>query len=283
MNNETNLLKRLLKSYPIKILKEVFDIKGLNQKNVIDEILASNNHQVIKNFIFDNFSFLRQHIYIYDITGIINNAWICDEDLYYNESIVNRNDRAINLFFQATYKVFSTETNSLLEVFFYKPVQIRIQNNKLIISINIQERDTANLFPSRSFLVSKNMSDNEILTHIVSKMPLTASLVKTDLNKGIKQLWEEDFVDAAYVQFKKASSTSTESMDENFTLKVKAPDEYKRLLNEPLQKNVLKILGSEDIISHFTSEPCIGRLSFTKFPETLNSIPELINLILSKN
>ncbi|KIC01698.1 hypothetical protein OA88_12635 [Flavobacterium sp. JRM] len=283
MNSETNLLKRLLKSYPIKVLKDVFDIRGLNQKNVIDEILVSNNHEIIKTFIFNNFSFLRQHIYVYDINGTINNNWICDQDLLYNQNIVNQNNRTINLFFKATYQVFSTETNGLMDVFFYKPVQIRLNNNKLIISINIQERDIANLFPTRSFLIKKDMSDHDILTHIIEKMPLTANLVKTDINRGIKQLWEEDFVDAAFVQFKKASSTSTESMDENFTLKVKSPEEYQRLVNEPLQKNVLKILGSDVIISHFTTEPGIGKLSFTKFPETLDSIPDLVDLILSKN
>lgn len=283
MNSERNLLKRLLKAYPVKVLKDVFDITGLSQNEVIEEILNSNSTLVVKNFAFTNFSFLRQHVYIYDITGVMDNAWTCDADLFHNQVAVSANTRIINLIFTATYKVFSIQANGIVDVLYYTPVQIKIINTKLIISINIQERDATSLFDTNTFPISKDMLDDEIIRHIVERMPLTASLTQTDINRGIKQLWEEDFIDAASVKFKKARSTSTEVMDEEFTLKVSMPEVYNSLLNAPLQKNVFKILEREDIISHFTTEPSIGKLSFTKFPENINSIPELINLILSKN
>lgn len=283
MNSERNLLKRLLKAYPVKVLKDVFNITGLSQNEVIEEILNSNSTLVIKNFAFTNFSFLRQHVYIYDISGVMDNAWTCDEDLLHNQNIISANNKIINLLFTARYEVFNVGIAGLTEVLFFTPVQIKIINTKLIISINIQERDVSSLFSTSTFLTKKDMLDDEIINHIVQRMPLTTSLTQTDLNRGIKQLWEEDFIDAAFVKFKKARSTSTEVMDEDFTLKVNMPVEYARLLNEPLQKNVFKILGSEDIISHFTTEPTVGKLSFTKFPENINSIPELVNLILSKN
>jgi hypothetical protein len=283
MNSERNLLKRLLKSYPVKVLKDVFDITGLSQNEVIEQILNSNAPPIIKNFAFNNFSYLRQHVYIYDINGVMPNNWVCENALFHSENLISNNERDINLIFTATYQVYSIGNAGLTDVLFYTPVKIKVYNNKMIVSINIQERDVTNLFPNKCFLANKNMSDDEIILHIIQNMPLTAHLAKTDINRGIKQLWEEDFVDAAYVKFKKSRSTSTEVMDENFTLKVNMPSEYNRLLNEPLQKNVFKILAVDNIISHFTTEPSVGKLSFTKFPENINSIPSLILLILSKN
>lgn len=283
MNNERNLLKRLLKAYPVRVLKDVFDITGLSQNEVIEEVLNSNSTMIIKNFAFTNFSHLRQHVYIYNITGVMDNNWICDNDVYHNQKNIAPKSRTINLLFKATYKVFNPQTTAIEDILFYTPVQIRIINTKLIISINIQERDATSFFQGVVYSVSKDMLDDEIINYIVARMSLTAALTRTDINKGIKQLWEENFIDAASVKFKKARSTSIEIMDEEFTLKTTMPDVYNSLLNAPLQKNIFKLLERDDIISHFTTEPSIGRLSFTKFPETINSIPELIDLILKRN
>jgi hypothetical protein len=283
MNSDRNLLKRLLKAYPVKVLKDVFDITGLSQNEVIDEVLNTNSVLIVKNFAFTNFSHLRQHVYIYNITGVMDNAWICDNEVYHNQTVTTPTNRILNLFFKATYKVYNTQTNAIEDVLYYTPVQIKIINTKLIISINIQERDATSLFQVNTYPISKDMLDDEIIKYIVERMPLTASLTRTDINRGIKQLWEEDFIDAASVKFKKARSTSMEVMDEEFTLKVSMPDVYNTLLNAPLQKNIFKVLEREDIISHFTTEPTIGKLSFTKFPDNINSIPELINLILIRN
>lgn len=283
MNSERNLLKRLLKAYPVKVLKDVFNITGLSQNEIIEEILNTNSTLIVKNFAFTNFTHLRQHVYIYNITGVMDNTWICDNELKHSHIDTTATNRTINLLFKATYKVFNTQTTAIEDVLFYTPVQIRIINTKFIISINIQERDATSLFQEKVYPVSKDMMDDEIINYIIERMPLTASLTRLDINRGIKQLWEENFIDAASVKYKKDRSTSTEVMDEEFTLKNTMPDVYNALLNAPLQKNIFKILEREDIISHFTTEPTSGKLSFTKFPENINSIPDLINLILTRN
>ena len=283
MNSERNLLKRLLKAYPVKVLKDTFNITGLSQNEIIEEVLNTNSPLIVKNFAFTNFTHLRQHVYIYNINGVMDNTWICDNDVLHNHTNITPTNRTLNLLFKATYKVYNPQISATEDVFYYTPVQIKIINTKFIISINIQERDATSLFQSVVFSINKDMMDEEIIKYIVERMPLTASLTKLDINKGIKQLWEENFIDAASVKYKKARSTSTEVMDEEFTLKTTMPDIYNALLNAPLQKNIFKILEREDIISHFTTEPSNGKLSFTKFPENINSIPDLIDLILTRN
>ena len=64
MNTEKSISSRLLEAVPAKIIKQMFNLKGLNQKDAISEVADIYSKNDIRNFVFENFGFLHQHIYI---------------------------------------------------------------------------------------------------------------------------------------------------------------------------------------------------------------------------
>ena len=66
MNSEKKILGRLLKLFPVKILKEHFHLELVGEA-LYRDILNTKIKSVINDFAYSNLDFTKQHIYIYDI------------------------------------------------------------------------------------------------------------------------------------------------------------------------------------------------------------------------
>jgi len=105
-----------------------------------------------------------------------------------------------------------------------------------------------------------------------------------DLNRGIKHLWDDDIVDSKYAKWKKNRSTTTETMDENYTLKNQYPVIYQDLINSPLRKMIFKYLpDDEQLPDHFTIDPGNGQISIPLYPNNENQNKNVVTEIISNN
>lgn len=284
MNSEASLLSRLLKGFPVKIIKEEFDITGLTQSEAIDGIVTTNSRDIILNFVHNNFNYLRQHVYVFDLNRTLPTNWRPVPRNLFSENTF-KGYQVSNLIFNVKYNLINVETGDKPELIFLLPVQVWVKNRKIIIKINTLERNANDYFEDRVFLRSRDIDDDAIILGIKNSLPAGTTFVSCDLNRGIKSLLEDDFIDLRYVKFKKSSSTATETMDEEFTLKNKYPDLYREIIATPLEKTVVKLItdAADTLISHFNIEAGKGRMAFVKFPKTNDALPELIELILSAN
>ena len=276
------LLFRLLKTFPVRILKQYFDISELRQENLIKKIVSNFSKSQIIDFSFNNFGYLKQHIYIVSPNKEIKPDWTPVPRNYINNALLEEK-KVHNLLFTTVYDVFNATKNRKESVYFYVPVQIRKYEKYLVLSVNILERSLSNLEGDNLVLLTKRIDEQTYIEEIKKSLPKGTTFVASDLNKGIKTLWENDYIDAAYVKFKKSKSTSTEAMDEANTLKVIYPEIYKKIMESPIDKEVLSTLHEKIGIKRFSIEPSRGKISINRFSETNTAIVELVNLILSKN
>ncbi|WP_167607417.1 hypothetical protein [Gaetbulibacter sp. S0825] len=273
----------MLKSYPVKSLKEHFELTGLKQEDLISDVINSESESDILNFATVNFGFLHQHVYVFSINNSIPSTLNLAGGNIFSDTTTN-GVREIFLTIDTAYTFFNPHSGQQEELVFRCPVMIRATTSQVILSINILERNVNNYFQHRVFMTGKDIEDNDIIERLNTAFGSSVTITNIDLTDGIKYLWEDDFIDAAFVKFKKSVSTTTESMDEENTLKEHMPDVYAQITGAPLDKNVFRI--KRDVVSFmptFAIEPRKGKLAFTRFPNRVESIQNLVDLILTNN
>lgn len=285
INSKSEITKRLLKSLSVKSFKDIFELGEYKERQteLINFIVTKNTENIIYEKLFDNFSLLKQHIYVFEAKGTFPNDWLENHPNIISIKKVTTSHNIYNLLYLANYKYYNVTKSIAEEIQFELPVQIHRKGTKFILHINILERDLTSLIKDKLLKTSKDLNDDYIIDDIIKFLPLTVNLVKIDLNKGIKKIWHDDEVDACKVKYKKANSTSSEVMDEDFLLKAKYPETYNELIKAPLSQTTFRILEKTNLVQYFIVEPTKGTFSFTIYPQNHNGVNDLIDIVLNHN
>jgi len=286
VNTEESIASRLLESVPAKILKEEFNLEGLNQKAAISEVVDNNNKNLIRNFVFGNFGHFHQHIFVFDLNVEIPEDWSPDAR-FLHATTEDGNDRVFDLIFQINYKLFNPAAGAEQELLFECPVRINIKDQILILKISTLERGVNKYFPNQVYGMGKDMDESNIISLIKDMLPQGCTMVTCDLNKGVKHLWDKDFVDAGFIKHKRSKSIATQSMDEDNLLKKIYPDEYREIIKDPLDKSIFlitdKTVNISNFVPRFNIEPTRGKITITRFADKNESIDNLIEKIIANN
>lgn len=286
MNSEDLILFRLLEGFPVKALRDYFGVVGLKQDDIIDGVLQTNTPDQVKEWVFENFGRTHQHIYIFDSNRDLPNTWTPAPQYFHSSDEIN-GIKTYNLLFRISYTLFNTATRTEEKLLFDSPVQIKLYKGKIIISINTLERLIGNYFANRVHSFGKNFDDDAIISVIRDSLPAGISFTNCDINKGIKKLWKDDFIDAGYTRFKKSKSTATEAMDEDNTLKLIYPDLYKEIIKTPIDRQVFYIVDKsvnlDEYVSKFAIEPTRGRVIITQYPQLKTSVLNVLDEIITNN
>lgn len=287
MNAPLELHKRLLKLYPVKIVKDHFEPEGATQAEMIPEIVNNNNLNTIKQFALDNHNYSKQHIYFFKLNRnfVRRDFNLNNLDLPLEEEIIIEGGYNFKFLPQIDYNVVLGNPTEESTLKFYQPVMVRVKDSILTISTTIMEKNLEYYYGNRKVYEANKAHGEDYLIKLISQHFETFYDVSPlDLNRGIKQLWEDDLIDSKYVRWKKSHSTTTEQMDEEYTLKQKYPDIYNQLIQSPLNRTIFKnITDNEDICSHFTIDPSKGFLTISIYPDNLEQTSNVINKILVNN
>jgi hypothetical protein len=285
INSDSEINKRLLKAFSVEALKEVFNLTDSKERQagLLSNIIKSNNATIINNTVFKHFSLLKQHVYLYEFKGALDDNWLDKHPSFLSMQKMTNSHSIFNLLIPVKYEGYNKTKGSMEEFEFVVPVQIHKKKTVLIIHINILERDISTITTDKIFSPKRDINDENILANIIPfANPVT--LFKYDLNRGIKQLWHIDEVDAIKIKYKKAKSTSQEVMDEvNSGIKKEMPLIYAELIKTPLRHATFRILKQKNLINFFVVDPSSGIFNFSVFPQHLNGINDLIDLVLTKN
>jgi len=288
MNSEKKLSHRLLKLFPVKVLKNYFNSEETSN-GLFREIIDTNTKSLIDDFAYSNLDFTKQHIYIFDIThqrGTLNTN--ISLELFPYEVLTNRIIED-NLHLVISPLVdFSTLLSNPFEqvvVRFHQPIKIVITSNHLIFYATILEKNINTYFDdTRKVMNVEKHNDETFVVKMITDYFQNLNPRVCDLNRGIKKLWEDDIVDSKYAQWKKSRSTTTETMDENYTLKSQYPEVYQGLITAPIKKTVFKyLLNDDEMPENFTADPGMGQISIPLFPKSLNQNQNVVKKILSNN
>lgn len=283
-NSNSKIITRLLQAFSVNDLREIFSIDSSirMQKDVIYNILKGHDEKNVIKLLFSNYNLLKQHIYFYDIQGTVPNELYSGHP-FLNEIITKSKNHKIYYFiFKENFGIYNIDVNQIQNITFSRPVKVEIKGTKAIISINILERDISSIIKAKAVNVNRKSNDNDILNSLITS-DTSIFFLKEDLNKGIKYLWKNDFIDAYKVKYKKSKSTSSETMDEDNLIKKQMPEIYNEIMKSPLDITVFKYLKSDDFVKHFTANPRDGILSFNTFPTSKDGIEAIIKLIVQNN
>lgn len=286
INSNAEIYKRLIKAFSVNSLKQIFNLNGYKERqdDLIDIVIRGNSMQIIENLIFENFSLLKQHVYVYNFLGVLPQDYLLSHPALKSTLRINKNHDIYNFLFPTTFDFFTKTSRSVESIDFLVPVQIHRKGTKLIVQINILERDMSSIIKEKVLSVNRDNNDESILNSFEqATISRGVRLLKCDLNKGIKQLWADDEVDAFKVKFKKAKSTSTEVMDQDKLLKRDMPVVYAELIKTPLIQNTFKVLKQKKMMEYFAVDPTKGVFYFSIYPQFLSGTNDLIDLVLKHN
>lgn len=289
MNSKSELFKRLLKLFPVKSLKENFALDVRTQDEMVNEIVKSGTQETIFNFVAQNINLAKQHIYIFNHNFGNDYKNIESNFIPYKSYRKEVKKDEINFVYFHNLPFTAVVTNPLetTDINFYWPFKVTIDRKNLFIQFIILEKNINSYFPADRKVVhaEKQLEEDQIVEGIVNHLKVKNKISVCDLNKGIKKLWEQDLIDSKYVKYKKSKSTTTEAMDESFTVKKQYPEVYKELVNAPLNKTIFQVIDdvNEEYCNHFSIDPNEGKISIPTFPKNIIHIDNVVRKIIQHN
>ena len=286
MNTEEEILKRLLRLFPVSILKSHFNIKAVSQEHVIRDIIQENTSSAIFHFANLHFESTKQHVYLFNFQKNISTDIQLPEKVKYDYFDSHNDKTYLTYFVPVKFTVLDIITTQKVDLTFLCPVRVHYNNKTKVLElkITILERQDKSLFQNRIVIISKTFDETSIVNYFINFLNTKEiTLIPIDLNKGIKELWAKDIIDVPSVKYKKSKSTSTEIMDEEFTLKKDLPEIYAIIIKGPLEKTTCKFLSPDEYLPYFRVEPLNGFLAFSTYPTTLKSVNNVVDLILKHN
>jgi hypothetical protein len=288
MNDDANLLTRLLKLFPVKFIKQHFNIDDNYQPEIIRSIIQNNTPQVIKRFSLNSINNTKQHIYLFTLSSRFNRNTFNSE--IFPLDIIHEVASANNYEFQClpivNYEVVVLNPFDEITIQYYQPTVINFNNKQLIVKCTILEKSLSYLFNTNRKIVDVNKNNDEDINigGLLHYLADSYNPISTDINAGLKHLWDTNIVDSKNAKWKKARSFATEAMDEGYTLKTQYPEVYQTLINAPLNKTIFKYLKDDNLFcNHFTADAGKGQLSVPLFPDNEQQINNILHEILSHN
>ncbi|WP_294346230.1 hypothetical protein [Sphingobacterium sp.] len=293
MNTKKDIYNRLLRLFPAKHTAKTFDTKAKRQDKVIEEILGSNTDQEILDYALNNFEITKQNVYVYSTRKYTAHKLIDANDLGLEISYQNYASGKLELYgyqmvvFEAkTYN--DIEGKKDIQVKLKQPFKVVIEGGYLIISLTKIEVNLKTYFDEHTSVFDpKKITDdsgaiNAILTYFDNKNKIRPQ--QSDLNKGVKHIWDKDVIDCREMSCRRTSSRRKETMDGDELFKNKYPEDYKEIMMSPLESCIFRyIRKDEDLPEHFTCDASKGRLSFTLYPERIDQINNVLDEIIRNN
>jgi hypothetical protein len=286
MNSREQIMTRLLRLFPKENIKEYFGEKAIKKDELMLAVVQATTDPEILEFVHENFDYTKQHVYIYSCNipdfGILPIQLMpCP-----TTKTVDGDVAGYHSLFGVTYHVYFQEPERRpADLVFQWPIRILISHNLMIINFTILEKNIQSYFTDATVLTTrKTVDEKHILGLVVGNLANIGIPVLHDLNKGIKELWERDIIDAIEVQYKKSASKAKEIMDEEYTFKQKYPEQYREAILSPLNKSIFKFLtNTGDYCDHFTVDPSNGEITFPTFSKTKEQTQNVIRKILEFN
>lgn len=282
MNSAKQLSGRLIGLFPTKVVKEYFSLDP-------QEVVNNKNSDTIKTFAFNNINNTKQHIYFLQLNKKFNHKSF-DPNGFPLEIYKNDIANGLLICFHVVgfkVKILNDAENSVTNevIKFIQPILVTFQEKTIIVQMTILEKKLEHYVGGSKIIDPiRSISEDEIITQITAFLSGQYEIGICDLNKGIKYLWDKDFIDSKHVKWKKNKSTAIETMDEEYTVKEQYIDLYNEMIKSPLNKTVFKYLKDDsEFVDHFTAEPSYGSISIPIFPKNPNQILNVVNKIISNN
>lgn len=285
MNSRNEVMSRVLNLFPKHVIKDYFEERETHKDALSAGVVKRVEDKSIFEFAHDNLDFTKQHIYF--LTHDIKKLSDLPAHVLTGNSVKLEVDDVIEYYdlYDVAYRVYFEEPVEAVNLMFKLPIRIIVSKGLIAIYFTILEKNVQSYFVDKKVLTTrKSIEEGDIIKLIINEMGEYGTLVTYDLNKGIKELWKLDIVDALEVQYRKAKSVSKEIMDEEYTFKQQYPALYVEAMRAPLIRVLFKFLIDKyKYCDHFAIEPSSGKLTFPTFQKEKEHSQNVIRKILESN
>jgi hypothetical protein len=275
-------VKRLLDLFPATNLwRQWPDVPIITTKEELSLAIATQgDFPRIVTFLEENFSACKQHVYIFASDMEIQELPAKPEGserMIYLDAI---GAQAALYLARVQFKVVLTDPPEATTIDFLWPFKIEVFEGHVIARFVILEKKLASYFSRTPYGIKRSVEEAQIVAAIVESL----NLKPVDLHKGIKALWDNGFMDAIFLEFKKSQSKSSETMDKQKGLRATDPALYESVKNKPLLSAIFAIDPKEHSeVSNFTSKPSDGLIAFTKYTDGKEDVDNVLRKILLFN
>lgn len=290
MNSAKDLNQRLLSLFPVALLKEFFSPEARYLKEVIEEVTSKNTTAGILKFVTANVGHTKQYIHFFTLSK----RWDPETTLRlpFTELEVF-NDRTSYVFtglLKVTISgIVTGAVPENISMQMMQPVRISIKGKQLILQVTKLEKKLDHYYDvedARIVNVQKDWDEERILEAVgIAFVKAGYEVQSTDLNPGIKAIWELGTYDATRSEYKLSNSTHTQIMDEGKFIKSDTPAEYEKIKQTPLQRNLFKLRtpNGTELCPNFLAEATKGCIRINSYPTESNQVQNVIEQILSNN
>jgi hypothetical protein len=275
-NAQPQDVKRLLDSFPVSTLRDAWpSVKGTKEE-ICFAAAHDGNFEKIVTFMQQNFGRCRLHIYVLEPKESAPDplSAIPDAEVLH----VDGSGRTIVLT-KAVFSIFLKDPLEENTVEFLWPMRIERFASYLLFSFMVLERNPCVYFDRDCYQSARSIDERGIVRNLES-----LGFTRVDLQKGIKMLWDENFIDSCRTRYKKPMSTATEHMDEELGIKEHNPELYEQLQSATLFATLFQVApGSDCSVETFQVDPSVGYIAFPRYTDGAGDSDNVVHRILEKN
>jgi hypothetical protein len=267
--------KRLLELFPVTNLREVFESKKSKKEEICYAEAVDNKPAQIKRvaeFVDKHLGCCKQHVYVFSHDGSANlPAEVAD-----GEQVLQAGGGHALYLSRAKYTVVLRDPLEEDTLEFLWPIRVELTKQYLVVRFVVLEKNVSSYFDRSAYVAGKSITEETVLAGIAG------GLTSADLNKGIKKLWADGYIESTRSRFKKQYSTSSETMDEERGIKEHYPDLYAIMQEAPLYTTLFEVSDEKNSVETFSADPSHGIMGFSSYSET-GDTDAIIGKIISNN
>lgn len=279
-------IERLLDLYPASALKSFWtNHKKASKRELCSAIASERDIDGIADFLATYFSCCKQHVYVSSHDAALKSApeirfsgggrvWELDE----------KGQKESLHIVKVVYDIVLNNPLEETTLEFLWPVWLSWTSKHLIIRFITMEKNAESYFAGRAPMRrGRSIDEESLIKHVANEFEHTLQV--TDLHKGLKRVWADDFMDARRVQFRKAHSTASEMMDEEKGIKQSDPELYALLQTAHINSALFSVLGVKEkfSVSALSIHPSEGYVAFPRFSEQPGDTDYVVREILRHN
>lgn len=254
-------VKRLLDSFPVSALKDGWpNVKGTKEE-ICFAAAEEHNLDKIVEFMKKNIARCKRHIYVFSAASKEVSPLSAVPDVEILD--VDGGGRTVALT-KAVFSIFLKDPLEENTVEFLWPMRVETIAEYLVVSFVILERNPCVYFEDRDCYQSARSIDERGIAKNLESL----GFQRADLHKGVKVLWEENFIDSFRTRYKKPMSTASEHMDEELGIKQHNPELYEQLQSATLFATLFEVVpGTDCCVEIFQVDPSVGYIAFSRYTE----------------
>jgi hypothetical protein len=266
-------LQQMLELFPVSNLKQGWPNLTGEKSEVCDQIATKRDVESITAFIDEHIGSCRQHVYIF----AANQNTSVPETLGDSELIAMVAGLHSVFVGVKNIVVIMTDTLERKTLRFLWPVKVQISEGHLIVRFVTLEKDIAAHVSGAYIAEDKGLDENDLLSSI--------GLMSCDIHKGIKKLWDDNFMDCPRLKYIDPESTTETAMKEARGIRKNNSELYDKVKTlEIVRATFFTEQGlTKTSLRGFAVEPSKGYLAISRYSETKGDSDYAIVEIIKHN